>query len=173
MRYALLSFSVHYFSGSLQLTEAASLQMQMQYSGLAMRELRDSISEFSTTNADAILTASLLMSWQARNWYVFIQNIVYLHYADEWTGATGLYFAQDFKWCVGIIILSSVLTDPACRSSPPSSQETISQAFSNALRVATPRPISTRLVDRHWKRVSFLVPSKLFKDYIWHYMITS
>lgn len=43
--------------------------MQMQYSGLAMRELRDSISEFSMDNADAILTASLLMSWQARNWY--------------------------------------------------------------------------------------------------------
>lgn len=66
VRSALLSFAVNNFVGPQEYVQAQKLHIH--YSGIALRGLHDSLGEFTYTNADAVLAASLLMSWQATNW---------------------------------------------------------------------------------------------------------
>lgn len=45
-------------------------QMAYEHRGFAMNGLQEAIGAFSRENSDAVLAASLLLSWQANEWYV-------------------------------------------------------------------------------------------------------
>ena len=64
--HALKSFSANYLAWLHNSNEIQNLHIQ--YGGVALRGLYEAISNFSHTNADAVLAASLLMLWQATDW---------------------------------------------------------------------------------------------------------
>lgn len=43
--------------------------MAYEHRGVALKGLHEAIGEFSPENSDAVLAASLLLSWQATEWY--------------------------------------------------------------------------------------------------------
>jgi Fungal specific transcription factor domain len=43
-------------------------QMAFEHRGIALKGLHEAIGTFSTENSDAVLAASLLLSWQAADW---------------------------------------------------------------------------------------------------------
>ena len=65
--HALLSFSANHLAWTQQSPETRNLQIH--HGSIALRGLHEAIGSFSSTNADAILAASLLMLWQATDWY--------------------------------------------------------------------------------------------------------
>jgi len=53
------------------LTESyATLQLAYEHRGLAFQGLQQSIGDFSKENSDAVLAASILLSWQVTDWSV-------------------------------------------------------------------------------------------------------
>lgn len=66
VKHALLSFSANHLAWMQSSSDIGSLQIQ--HGGIALRGLHEAIGDFSQTNADAILAASLLMLWQATDW---------------------------------------------------------------------------------------------------------
>lgn len=46
--------------------------MAYEHRGIAMKGLHEAIGQFSRENSDAVLAASLLLSWQATEWSVKI-----------------------------------------------------------------------------------------------------
>ena len=46
--------------------------MAYEHRGIALKGLHEAIGAFSRENSDAVLAASLLLSWQATEWYVSI-----------------------------------------------------------------------------------------------------
>lgn len=64
---ALLSFSANHLAWTQSSPETRNLQIH--HGSIALRGLHEAIGSFSPANADAILAASLLMLWQATDWY--------------------------------------------------------------------------------------------------------
>jgi hypothetical protein len=48
--------------------------MAYEHRGIALKGLHDAIGQFSRQNSDAVLAASLLLSWQATEWSVKISH---------------------------------------------------------------------------------------------------
>jgi hypothetical protein len=46
----------------------ATMHLAYQHRGLALKGLQEAIGEFSKENSDAVLAASILLSWQATDW---------------------------------------------------------------------------------------------------------
>lgn len=46
--------------------------MAYEHRGIALKGLHEAIGSFSRENSDAVLAASLLLSWQATEWYVIL-----------------------------------------------------------------------------------------------------
>ena len=69
---ALLSFSANHLAWQQSSSEIRNLHIQ--YGTIALRGLHEAIGSFSLENADAVLAASLLLLWQATDWYVFVDN---------------------------------------------------------------------------------------------------
>jgi hypothetical protein len=61
--------------------------MAYEHRGVALKGLHEAIGEFSRENSDAVLAASLLLSWQATEWYGSPSRIV--NHADHLSGAVG------------------------------------------------------------------------------------
>jgi len=64
--HALLSFSANHLAWMHSSAETRNLHIQ--HGSIALRGLHEAIGNFSQSNADAILAASLLMLWQATDW---------------------------------------------------------------------------------------------------------
>ncbi len=47
--------------------------MAYEHRGIALKGLHEAIGSFSRQNSDAVLAASLLLSWQATEWFVCLQ----------------------------------------------------------------------------------------------------
>jgi hypothetical protein len=47
-------------------------QMAYEHRGIALKGLHEAIGSFSRENSDAVLAASLLLSWQATEWYQYL-----------------------------------------------------------------------------------------------------
>jgi len=54
-------------------------QMAYEHRGIALKGLHEAIGSFSRQNSDAVLAASLLLSWQATEWYVRLTPLVKLY----------------------------------------------------------------------------------------------
>lgn len=65
--HALLSFSANHLAWSRSSNETRNLHIQ--HGTIALRGLHEAIGSFSHANADAVLAASLLLLWQATDWY--------------------------------------------------------------------------------------------------------
>jgi hypothetical protein len=63
---ALFSFSANHLAWSQSSNEFRNLHIH--YGTIALRGLHEAIGNFSHTNADAVLAASLLLLWQATDW---------------------------------------------------------------------------------------------------------
>lgn len=72
--HALLSFSANHLAWSRSSNETRNLHIQ--HGTIALRGLHEAIGSFSHANADAVLAASLLLLWQATDWYV--EEVFYL-----------------------------------------------------------------------------------------------
>lgn len=49
-------------------TCSATMHLAYQHRGLALKGLQEAIGKFSKQNSDAVLAASILLSWQATDW---------------------------------------------------------------------------------------------------------
>ena len=70
--HALLSFSANHLAWSRSSNETRNLHIQ--HGTIALRGLHEAIGSFSHANADAVLAASLLLLWQATDWYVRVAS---------------------------------------------------------------------------------------------------
>lgn len=66
--HALLGLSASHLSWLT--SSSATVQLAYQHRGLALQGLQQAIGNFSRHNADAVLAASILLSWQVTDWYV-------------------------------------------------------------------------------------------------------
>jgi len=66
--HALLSFSANNLAWTNSSNDCRNLHIQ--HGSIALGGLHEAIGSFSHQNADAVLAASLLMLWQATDWYV-------------------------------------------------------------------------------------------------------
>ena len=67
--HSILAFSASHLAWISQSQETRNLAYQ--HGAVALKGLQIAIANFSKTNSDAVLAASLLLSWQAHDWYVF------------------------------------------------------------------------------------------------------
>jgi len=67
--HAVLAFSANHLAWVSQSSETRNLAFN--YGAVAMKGLHEAIGTFSRANSDAILAASLLLSWQSTEWLVF------------------------------------------------------------------------------------------------------
>lgn len=74
--HALLGLSASHLAWLTQ--SAETRQLALQYDGIALSGLHQAIGSFSKDNSDPILACSLLLSWQATEWYVFAAKLVQL-----------------------------------------------------------------------------------------------
>ena len=65
---AILAFSATRLATESNSTETKNLALQ--HRGIALNGLHGAIGNFSEDNSDPILAASILLSWQASDWYV-------------------------------------------------------------------------------------------------------
>jgi hypothetical protein len=63
---ALLGMSAAHLSWVSENQEA--LQLSYEHHGVALNGLQAAVGQFSKQNADAIVAASILLSWQATDW---------------------------------------------------------------------------------------------------------
>ena len=63
---SILSFSATHLAWMTKSTETQNLAYY--HRGIALKGLHDAIGNFSRANSDAILAASILLSWQASDW---------------------------------------------------------------------------------------------------------
>jgi hypothetical protein len=71
--HALLALSATHLAW---LTECPlTANMAYEHRGIALKGLHEAIGAFSRENSDAVLAASLLLSWQATEWYVPISKL--------------------------------------------------------------------------------------------------
>jgi hypothetical protein len=61
--------------------------MAYEHRGIALKGLHEAIGSFSRENSDAVLAASLLLSWQATEWYVILTSTMTFTLTD--LGAAG------------------------------------------------------------------------------------
>jgi hypothetical protein len=64
--HAVLAFSANHLAWIAQSTETRHIAYH--HGGIAMKGLHEAIGAFSKSNADAVLAASLLLSWQSTDW---------------------------------------------------------------------------------------------------------
>ncbi|KAL9066250.1 MAG: hypothetical protein Q9157_007211 [Trypethelium eluteriae] len=67
LMHAVLGFSATHLAWASQSQETKNLAFQ--HSGIALNGLHDALDAFSKQNSDAVLAASLLLSWQANDWH--------------------------------------------------------------------------------------------------------
>ena len=78
--HALIAFSATHIAW---LTDCPlSSNMAYEHRGIALKGLHEAIGSFSRQNSDAVLAASLLLSWQATEWLVPPASVVTNHHAD-------------------------------------------------------------------------------------------
>jgi len=65
---AVLALSASHLGWQTENHDTANLAYH--HRGVALKGLHDAIGTFSRENSDAILAASMLLSWQASEWYV-------------------------------------------------------------------------------------------------------
>lgn len=63
--------------------------MAYEHRGTALKGLHEAIGKFSRQNSDAVLAASLLLSWQATEWYVRFLHLT-SNLANNVLGVDGL-----------------------------------------------------------------------------------
>lgn len=63
--------------------------MAYEHRGIALKGLHEAIGAFSRQNSDAVLAASLLLSWQATEWSVHLMEAAML-IANSFLGVAGL-----------------------------------------------------------------------------------
>ena len=63
--------------------------MAYEHRGIALKGLHEAIGAFSRQNSDAVLAASLLLSWQATEWSVHLMKAEML-IANSFLGVAGL-----------------------------------------------------------------------------------
>jgi hypothetical protein len=62
--------------------------MAFEHRGIALKGLHDAIGSFLRENSDAVLAASLLLSWQATEWLVETKAVAYtflIRFRRDWT----------------------------------------------------------------------------------------
>jgi hypothetical protein len=64
--HAVLAFSANHLAWIAQSTETRHIAYH--HGGIAMKGLHEAIGTFSRSNADAVLAASMLLSWQSTDW---------------------------------------------------------------------------------------------------------
>ncbi|MBE7180385.1 MAG: hypothetical protein INR71_04095 [Terriglobus roseus] len=79
--HAVLSFSANQLAWMTQSNETRSLAMQ--HRAVALRGLHEAIGAFSQANSDAVLAGSLLLAWQATDWYGLTSPPRCRHFADK------------------------------------------------------------------------------------------
>ena len=67
---ALLAFSASHLAWIS--TSAETRNLAYQHGAVALKGLQMALANFSKANSDAVLAASLLLSWQAHDWYVTV-----------------------------------------------------------------------------------------------------
>jgi len=67
---ALLALSASHLAWQTKNSDTDDLAYH--HRSIAIKGLHEAISTFSEHNAEAILAASMLLSWQARDWYVVL-----------------------------------------------------------------------------------------------------
>jgi len=65
--------------------------------GVALKGLHEAIGAFSRENSEAILAASMLLSWQATEWCVPKSADKSLTYADRYSGEVGPLYSKEFQ----------------------------------------------------------------------------
>jgi hypothetical protein len=66
--HAILAFSASHLAWISQSSETRNIAIH--HGGNALKGLHEAIAAFSKANSDAVLAASLLLTWQATDWYV-------------------------------------------------------------------------------------------------------
>lgn len=64
--HALLAFSAEHIAFLTNCPHVGS--MAYEHRGIALKGLQEAIGSFSRENSDAVLAASLVLSWQATDW---------------------------------------------------------------------------------------------------------
>lgn len=65
---ALLGMSAAHLSWISDPQGKGSPQLAYEHHGIALNGLREAVGQFSKENADAVVGASILLSWQATDW---------------------------------------------------------------------------------------------------------
>jgi hypothetical protein len=84
--HALLAFSATHLAWLTDCPLAAN--MAYEHRGIALKGLHEAIGAFSRQNSDAVLAASLLLSWQATEWLVK-PHISKQQYTNQASGVAG------------------------------------------------------------------------------------
>jgi hypothetical protein len=84
--HALLAFSATHLAWLTDCPLAAN--MAYEHRGIALKGLHEAIGAFSRQNSDAVLAASLLLSWQATEWLVK-PHIIKQQYTYQASGVAG------------------------------------------------------------------------------------
>jgi hypothetical protein len=66
--HSILAFSASHLAWISQSSETRNLAFQ--HGSIALRGLHEGIANFTKANSDAVLASSLLLAWQATEWYV-------------------------------------------------------------------------------------------------------
>jgi hypothetical protein len=64
--HAVYAFAANHMAWMTQSTETRNIAFH--HGGIALKGLHEAIGAFSQSNADAVLSASLLLSWQSTDW---------------------------------------------------------------------------------------------------------
>ena len=65
--HSILAFSASHLAWISQSTETRNLAFH--HASIALKGLHDGITSFTKMNSDAVLASSLLLAWQATDWY--------------------------------------------------------------------------------------------------------
>lgn len=66
--HSILAFSASHMAWISQSSETRNLAFH--HAGIALKGLHEGIANFTKANSDAVLASSLLLAWQATDWYV-------------------------------------------------------------------------------------------------------
>ena len=100
---SILAFSATHMAWITKSVETKNIAYH--HRGIALKGLQEAIGKFSQENSDAVLAASILLSWQASDWYV-VALYIELH------GLTA-YFRASWKF-----LMSGISTVSRIRKAP-------------------------------------------------------
>lgn len=67
--HSILAFSASHLAWISQSSDTRNLAFH--HAGIALKGLHDGITNFTKLNSDAVLASSLLLAWQATDWYAY------------------------------------------------------------------------------------------------------